>query len=199
MYPEILHCNACGQRVEFRTPDGDHLPRHVCPACGHIQYRNPKVIVGVIPEASDGRILLCRRNIEPRLGLWTFPAGFMEMGETSGQGAAREALEESQADVEVDELLMMINVPYVSQIYLIHRGRMRSDHHGPTFESSETKLLREEEVPWDQIAFPTIWHSLKRYFEDRRAGVWRIHTLDLAYRPRPPERAEVSRGEPEGG
>jgi len=196
MHEDIRHCSACGHAVEFRIPDGDHLPRHLCPACGHIQYRNPKVIVGVIPEASDGRVLMCRRNIEPRLGLWTFPAGFMEMGETSGQGAAREAMEEAQADVEVDALLMMINVPYVSQVYMIHRGRLRSDHHGPTLESSETRLLREDEIPWDEIAFPTIWHSLRRFFEDRRKGQYQIHALDLAFRAKPPQRPEVAGDDP---
>lgn len=188
---EIRHCNACGHAVEQRVPDGDHLPRHVCPACGHIQYRNPKVIVGVVPEAPDGRILMCRRAIEPRLGLWTFPAGFMELGETSGEGAAREAREEALADVAIGGLLMVINVPYVSQVYMIHRGRMTSERFGPTHESSEVRLMREDEIPWDDIAFPTIWHSLKAYFEDRRQGVERTHHVDLTRRPRPPQRPEV--------
>ncbi|WP_020649800.1 NUDIX hydrolase [Solimonas variicoloris] len=196
MYAETRYCNACGHEIEFRVPDGDHLPRHVCPNCGHIQYRNPKVIVGVIPENADGRVLMCRRNIEPRLGLWTFPAGFMELGETSGQGAAREAMEEAQADVEIDDLLMVINVPYVSQVYMIHRGTLRTEHYGPTFESSEVRLMREDEIPWDDIAFPTIWHSLKQFFADRRAGAYATHSLDLAYRPKPPQRAEVAGDDP---
>lgn len=191
MHPDIRFCNACGHASDFRVPDGDHLPRHVCPACGHIQYLNPKVIVGVIPEHADGRVLMCRRNIEPRFGLWTFPAGFMELGETSAQGAAREALEEAQVDVQVDDLLMVINVPYVSQIYLIHRGTMRGDHFGPTFESSEVRLMREDEVPWDEIAFPTILHSLRQFFADRASGRYGLHSLDLAFRPKPPQRAEV--------
>ncbi|WP_043114951.1 NUDIX hydrolase [Solimonas soli] len=193
MYADTRFCNACGHAVEFRVPDGDHLPRHVCPSCGHVQYLNPKLIVGVIPEAADGRVLMCKRNIEPRLGLWTFPAGFMELGETSAQGAAREALEEAQADVEVDALLMVINVPYVSQVYMIHRGRLRKEHYGPTFESSEVRLMQESEVPWDDIAFPTIRHSLKQFFADRRAGHYATHSLDLAHRPPPPERAETGR------
>lgn len=197
MAPDIRHCNACGHAVEFRVPEGDHLPRHLCPSCGHIQYHNPKIIVGVIPEAADGRILMCRRNIEPRLGLWTFPAGFMEMGETSAQGAAREAMEEAQADVIVDDLLMVINVPYVSQVYLIHRGRLRSEHHGPTFESSETCLLPEHEIPWQDIAFPTISSSLRQFFADRRQRQFQIHLLDLGFRPRPPEQAEVAADDPE--
>lgn len=189
---ETRHCNACGHTVTLQTPAGDHLPRHVCTNCGHIQYRNPKLIVGVVPEAADGRILMCRRAIQPRLGLWTFPAGFMEMGETSGEGAAREAREEALADVEMGSLLMVINVPYVSQVYLIHRGRLRAPAFGPTPESSEVRLMKEDEIPWDDIAFPTIWHGLKAFFEDRRLGRDQIHHLDLKFRPRPPQRAEVA-------
>lgn len=196
MFPETRYCNACGQAVEFRVPEGDHLPRHVCRSCGHIQYRNPKVIVGVIPEWEDGRVLMCRRNIEPRLGLWTFPAGFMELGETSAAGAAREAREESLAEVEVGTLLMVINVPYVSQIYMIHCGRLLAPAFGPTPESSEVMLMAEHEIPWDDIAFPTIHQSLKRFFEDRRRGTFTTHVLDLTYRPRAPARAEVPGDDP---
>nr|WP_240433458.1 NUDIX hydrolase [Solimonas sp. K1W22B-7] len=192
--PPIRYCNACGHGVDFRVPEGDHLERHVCGRCGNIQYINPKVIVGVVPEAEDGRVLMCRRNIEPRLGLWTFPAGFMELGESSGQGAVREALEEAQAEVEPLDLIAVINVPYVSQVYLIHRGRMLGTHFGPTLESSEVRLMREDEIPWDDIAFPTIWHSLKFFFADRQIGRYSTHTLDLKFRPRPPQRAEVSGG-----
>lgn len=194
--PLIRYCNACGQPVEHRVPEGDHLPRHLCPSCGHIQYQNPKVIVGVIPEWEDGSILMCRRAIQPRLGLWTFPAGFMELHETSAAGAAREAREESLAEVEVGPLQMVINVPYLSQVYLIHRGRMLTPHHGPTPESSETQLMHEDEIPWDEIAFPTIWHSLRSFFEDRRRGSFRIHALDLAQRPAPPARAEAAGDDP---
>ncbi|TJY62916.1 NUDIX hydrolase [Sinimarinibacterium sp. CAU 1509] len=197
MNPETRYCNACGHAVEFRIPADDHLPRHICPSCGHVQYHNPKVIVGVIPEWQDGRILMCRRNIEPRFGLWTFPAGFMEMNETSAAGAAREAREESLAEVDVDTLLMVINVPYVSQVYMIHCGRMLTDHHGPTPESSEVVLMREDEIPWDEIAFPTIWHSLKHFFADRANNRQFVtHTLDLTYKPRAPQLPEVPGDDP---
>lgn len=184
-------CSDCGHTVDLRIPPGDHLPRHVCSACGTIHYRNPRVIVGCVPEW-EGRILMCRRNIEPRLGLWTFPAGFLELGETTAEGAARETREESQAEVEIGSLLCVIDVPYVSQIYVTHRGRMKSPHHGPTPESSETVLLREDEIPWDDIAFPTIWHSLKFYFEDRARGIEAIHSLEL--KARSPRRPEVTTG-----
>lgn len=174
-------CSECGHSVELRVPPGDHLPRHVCPSCATVHYRNPKVIVGCVPTW-EGRVLMCRRNIEPRLGLWTFPAGFLEMGETTGQGAARETREEAQAEVEIGSLLAVMDVPYVSQVYMIYRGRMKSPQHGPTPESSETRLMLEEEIPWDDIAFPTIWHSLRFFFEDRAKGVEEIHALDIVSR-----------------
>lgn len=182
-------CADCGHPVELRIPSDDHAPRSICTVCGMVHYRNPKVIVGCVPEW-QGRILMCRRNIEPRRGLWTFPAGFLEMGETSGEGAARETHEEAQAEVDIGGLLAVINVPYVSQIYMIHRGRMKSEHHGVTHESSETRLMREDEIPWDEIAFPTIWHSLKFFFADRARGVEEIHALDLSVRPK--QRPEIS-------
>lgn len=180
-------CTACGNAVELKTPLGDHLPRHVCVQCGEIHYLNPKVIVGCIPEWEDGRILMCKRNIEPRLGKWTFPAGFLELGETSGQGAAREAEEESQAKVEVTGLLSVINVPYVSQIYVIHRAKLLRPEFGPTNESSEVRLMREDEIPWDEIAFPTIFHSLKFFLADRAKGVEGFHELDITKRLLRPE------------
>ena len=184
-------CSECGATVERRVPPGDHLPRNVCPACGTVHYRNPKVIVGCIPEWQD-RILMCRRAIEPRLGRWTFPPGFLELGETSGQGAAREALEESRARVEIGELFVVIGVPYVSQLYLIHRARLLAPEFGPTVESSEVRLMSEDEIPWDEIAFLTIWHGLKFLFQDRAAGVPEFHRLDLTVRPPRPEDREVA-------
>ena len=185
-------CSECGGALERKIPPGDHLPRQVCTQCGTIHYRNPKVIVGCVPQAPDGRILMCKRSIEPRLGLWTFPAGFLELSETSAQGAAREAQEEAGADVEIEDLLAVIDVPYVSQLYMIYRARMLGERYHPTNESSEVRLMREDEIPWTQIAFPTIWHSLKFFFEDRSKSRREIHTLELTYKPKPPQLAEVS-------
>ena len=187
-------CSACGSPVEVRIPDdGDHLPRHVCTVCQTIHYINPKVIVGVIPEAGDGRVLMCRRNIEPRKGKWTFPAGFMELGETTAQGAAREGLEESLATIQVQDLLCLITVTYVSQIYAIHRGRLADGMaFGPTTESSEVVLMREDEIPWNEIAFPTIYQSLKYFFVDRAEGVQRFHSLDLTQKPSREAQAEIT-------
>lgn len=187
-------CSACGSPVEVRIPDdGDHLPRHVCTACKTIHYINPKIIVGVVPEAHDGRILMCRRNIEPRKGMWTFPAGFMELGETTAQGAAREGLEESQAVIEMLDLFSVITVTYVSQIFMVHRGRLpEGATFGPTSESSEVVLMREDEIPWDEIAFPTIYLSLKFFFADRAAGVQGFHSRDLTKRPTRMAEAEIA-------
>ena len=187
-------CSNCGHAVEWKVPAGDHAPRHVCPSCGNIHYRNPKVIVGCVPEWEDGRVLMCRRNIEPRLGLWTFPAGFLELGESSGAGAAREAQEEALAEVEIGDLFAVINVPYVSQIYLIHRARLKRAEFGTTPESSEVRLMREDEIPWEQIAFPTVYNGLRFFFEDRARGVKGFHELDLLYKPKRPEQAEVTTG-----
>jgi ADP-ribose pyrophosphatase YjhB (NUDIX family) len=187
-------CSSCGSPVVFRIPDdGDALPRHVCESCHTIHYINPKIIVGVVPEAEDGRILMCRRNIEPRKGMWTFPAGFMELSETSAQGAAREGREESRAEIAVGGLLCIITVTYVSQVYLIHRGRLPADaQFGPTPESSEVVLMREDEIPWNEIAFPTIYQSLRYFFADRAAGVRDFHALDLTRRPSREQQAEIA-------
>ena len=183
MHPAIQFCSACGHAVEWKVPAGDHAPRHVCPACGNVHYLNPKVIVGVIPEAPDGRILLARRNIEPRLGFWTFPSGFMEMGETSADGAAREGLEETEAEIVVDDLCSLINVPYVNQLHFAYRGRLVGEHFATTPESSEVRLFAESEIPWEEIAFPTIYQSLRFFLADRAAGVRGFHALDLKKKP----------------
>ncbi len=186
----MKYCSDCGAAVEHKIPPGDHLPRAVCPACRTVHYHNPKVIVGCIPEWGE-QILMCKRAIEPRLGLWTFPAGFLEQHESSGQGAAREALEESRAIVTIGELFVVINVPYVSQVYMVHRAKLTAPQFGPTSESSEVVLMREDEIPWERIAFPTIWHSLKFFYADRKAGCENFHTLDLIHKPRRPQDREI--------
>jgi len=194
----VKYCSECAAELSVIIPDGDHLPRHVCAACGAIHYRNPRVIVGAICEY-EGRILMCRRAIEPRLGYWTFPAGFLEIGETTADGAARETVEESGADVEIEDLCALINVPYIAQVYLSYRARMRSPHHETTPESSETMLIDPADIPWDEIAFPTIWHSLRFWLADREAGTRGFHSLDLTQRPRRPIDRERSAGEERDG
>jgi ADP-ribose pyrophosphatase YjhB (NUDIX family) len=168
------HCSACGARVEHRVPPGDTLPRHVCPSCGTVHYENPKMVVGCIPEW-ENRILLCRRAIEPRPGLWTVPAGFMENGETTAAGATRETLEEANARVEILGLYALFNIPHISQVYILFRARLLDLDFSAGAESLETKLFEERDIPWDEIAFVTVRRTLRHYFEDRRAGEFRFH------------------------
>lgn len=173
-------CSACGSdRIEFRVPEGDALPRFVCAACGTIHYQNPKIVVGCLPEW-EGQVLLCRRAIEPRQGLWTLPAGFLENGETIAAGAARETLEEASARVDVGPLYTVINLPHISQIYVMFRARLVDLDYGPGPESLEVRLFREDEIPWEEIAFRTIGRTLRSYFLDRKQGAFptRVSTLE---------------------
>ncbi len=172
-------CSNCGAAVALKIPAGDTLPRHVCDACSTIHYQNPKMIVGCIAEWED-RILLCRRAIEPRLGLWTVPAGFMENGETTAQGAARETLEEANARVEVGPLYAMYNIPHINQVYILFRARLLDLDFSAGTESLEVKLFDEKDVPWDTIAFATVRNTLHHYYADRKAGEYRFHlgTID---------------------
>jgi len=162
-------CNQCGAKVELRIPPGDLLPRHVCDACGTIHYQNPRLIVGCVPEY-EGRILLCRRAIEPRHGFWTVPAGFMENGETLQQAAARESKEEALADVEIGSLLTVVHVLHAQQVHVFFRATLRTPEYGAGTESLEAELFRAEDIPWSEIAFPSTDYTLRRYLEDRAAG-----------------------------
>lgn len=174
-------CSHCGHRVEFRVPEGDSLPRHVCPSCQTIHYSNPKMVVGCIPEWED-RILLCRRAIEPKYGLWTLPAGFMENGETTAEGAARETWEEAGARIRLGELYTLYNLPHINQVYFMFRAQLTDLDFAPGVESLETKLFTENEIPWDEIAFKTVHATLRQYFEDRRAGRFGFHFGDIRTR-----------------
>jgi len=167
-------CSNCGATVALKIPAGDTLPRHVCDACGTIHYQNPKMIVGCIAEW-ENRILLCRRAIEPRLGLWTVPAGFMENGETTAQGAARETLEEANARVEVGPLYAMYNIPHINQVYILFRARLLDLDFSAGTESLEVKLFDEKDVPWESIVFATVRNTLNHYYADRKAGEYRFH------------------------
>jgi ADP-ribose pyrophosphatase YjhB (NUDIX family) len=176
-------CSHCGSPVSRRIPPGDSLPRHVCDACGAVHYQNPKMVVGCIPEWED-RILMCRRAIEPRLGFWTLPAGFMENGETTAQGAMREALEEAGARVEIHSLYALFNLPHIDQVYLLFRARLLDLDVTPGTESLEVRLFAESEIPWDDLAFRTIRATLRHYYEDRRQGMFSFRMGDIG----PPER-----------
>jgi ADP-ribose pyrophosphatase YjhB (NUDIX family) len=168
------YCSACGARVELRVPDGDNMPRFVCVSCGTIHYQNPRVIVGCIPE-HDGKLLLCRRAIQPRLGFWTFPAGFMENGESLESGAARECWEEAQARVDIGSLVAVVTVIHAEQVHVMFRARLAEPGYAAGPESLEVALFAPEDSPWKDIAFRSIDFALRRYLEDRAAGVERLH------------------------
>ena len=178
-------CSNCGAAVELRIPPGDTLPRYVCRQCTTVHYQNPKLVVGALAQWED-RILLCRRAIEPRHGFWTLPAGFMENDETTAQAAARETAEEARARIEVGELYTMIDVPYISQVHLVYRARLLDLDFSAGEESLEVALLRDDEIPWDQIAFRTIGMTLRYFFEDRRRGNWPFHCTSLSLPPPAP-------------
>ena len=180
----MKYCSSCGAAVAFRIPPGDTLPRHVCERCGTIHYQNPKVVVGALATWED-KVLLCRRAIEPRHGMWTLPAGFMENEETTAQAAARETLEEACARIEVGELYTLIDVPHISQVHIIYRARLLDLDFRAGEESLDVALFTEDEIPWEQIAFRSIAISLRHFFDDRRSGQWGVHTASLA--PPPPE------------
>lgn len=172
-------CSHCGAPVSRRIPPGDTLPRAVCDHCHTIHYENPKLVVGCIPEWTDGRILLCRRAIEPRLGLWTLPAGFMENDETTEQAAARETLEEAEARVDISDLLALVNIPYINQVHLFYRGRLRDPHFGAGEESLEVALFHQDDIPWDELAFRSVTFALRAFFHDRTIGSFGLHNTDL--------------------
>jgi len=173
------YCSNCGAPVRLRIPPGDTLPRHVCDNCHLIHYQNPKMVVGCIPRWED-RILLCRRAINPRYGFWTLPAGFMENGETTAEGAMREALEEAHARVAIDELYALFNLPHLNQVYLIFRAQLLDLDIMPGSESLEVDLFAEPDIPWQNLAFATVRESLRLYFDDRRRGQYRLHVGDIA-------------------
>jgi ADP-ribose pyrophosphatase YjhB (NUDIX family) len=175
----IKHCRNCGTLVAYRVPDdGDTRQRAVCPACATIHYENPLNVVGTVPHWGE-QVLLCKRNIEPRWGKWTLPAGFMELNVTTLDGAARETVEEAGAQFEMEGLLTVMSVPRVGQVHLYYRAKLLSDVFDPGHETIEARLFTEAEIPWEEIAFRTVKETLERYFEDRRRGRFDVHNFDI--------------------
>lgn len=172
-------CSACGATVELRVPDDDNRSRHICTACGIIHYQNPKMVIGAIPEWED-KVLLCRRAIEPRHGLWTLPGGFMENGESTAQAAIRETLEEANARIALGDLYSMYSLPYIDQVHMLFRARLLDLDFGPGPESLEVRLFGEAEIPWDEIAFRPVRFSLEHYFAERSSGTFTFHIGELA-------------------
>lgn len=175
----IRHCRNCGAATAMVVPDdGDTKERAICTACGTIHYLNPLPVVGTIPYLGD-RVLLCKRNIEPRLGKWTLPAGFLELGESIAQGAERETHEEAGARIEMESLFSVLSVPRVGQVHFFYRARLLSDQFNPGIESMEARLFSEAEIPWNEISFLTVKKTLECFFADRRSGEFQIHDLVL--------------------
>lgn len=178
----IKHCRDCGTLVEHRVPDdGDTKTRAVCPSCGTIHYENPLNVVGTVPYwgESGEMVLLCKRNIEPRMGKWTLPAGFMELGESTADGAMRETHEEAGAQIEMEELFTLLNVVRVGQVHMYYKARLLSDVFDPGIETQEARLFTEADIPWEEIAFRTVKETLEHYFNDRRRGLFELHTGNI--------------------
>ena len=165
------YCNQCGQSVTLRVPADDNRERFVCDHCDYIHYQNPNNICGAILTEGD-RVLLCKRAIEPRYGMWTLPAGFMENQETVAEAAAREAMEEANAKTGELKLFGIFSMPYISQVYLMFHGELASSEVSPGQESLEVGLFTRGQIPWDSLAFPVITHSLQLFYQH---GVSRVH------------------------
>jgi ADP-ribose pyrophosphatase YjhB (NUDIX family) len=175
----VNFCSKCGSaRVEQKTPLGEDRARDVCKECNEIFYQNPKIVAGCIP-IWEGKVLLCKRAIEPRYGWWTLPAGYMENGETIAEAAKRETAEEACADVVIEKLFALFSLPEINQVYMIFLSQLTSPDFSPGLESLECELFSETEIPWSEIAFPTITHSLSSYFEDKRNGIFKQHIGDI--------------------
>jgi len=172
------HCKTCGSAVIYQIPADDNRDRATCTACGQVHYENPLNVVGTVPAWEDA-VLLCRRNIEPRYGLWTLPAGFLELGETIAEGAVRETIEEAGAHIELEGLYTVLNVVRVGQVHFFYRARLLDTEFAPGPETIEAQLFREAEVPWEMLAFRTVRETLRRYFDDRRRGEFGVHCADV--------------------
>jgi ADP-ribose pyrophosphatase YjhB (NUDIX family) len=175
----IRHCKVCGGPTEYRIPADDNRDRAVCTVCGTVNYENPLNVVGTVPIWGE-QVLLCRRNIEPRYGLWTLPAGFMEIGETTEEGAQRETDEEAGARIELQGLFTLLNVVRVGQLHLYYRARLLDTDFAPGPETIEAQLFTEAQIPWEELAFRTVRETLKCYFADRLTGHYGVHFADIA-------------------
>ncbi|HZE91264.1 MAG TPA: NUDIX hydrolase [Rhizobacter sp.] len=174
----IKHCKTCGSPTQYVVPPDDNRERATCTVCGTVHYENPLNVVGTVPIWND-KVLLCRRNIEPRYGLWTLPAGFMELGETAAEGALRETIEEAGARIELGELYTLLNVVKVGQLHLFYRARLLDTDFAPGPETIEAQLFSEAEVPWEEIAFRTVRETLLHYFSDRRRDRYELLCADI--------------------
>ncbi|MDD9893928.1 MAG: NUDIX hydrolase [Gammaproteobacteria bacterium] len=185
----MSYCLKCGAPAEYKIPDGDNRERLICSNCGYIHYENPKNIVGALVTNDKGEVLLCKRAIEPRYGLWTLPAGFMEGGETLEEGAARETREEACAEIEVGPLLCAVSIPFIPQVYVIFMGTLPDGKHAAGPESLETAWFKPEDIPWEQLAFPVITQALQYWLDGGQPGAtWSIEFKSKGKNPPWPDR-----------
>ena len=176
-------CSACGESVDYKVPEDDTRERAVCSSCDTIHYQNPKVIAGTLPTWGD-QVLLCKRAIEPRRGYWTLPAGFLENGETAETGAARETMEEANAEVAEASLYTVFSLPHISQVYMFFKAELIGPSYSSGSESLEVELFSEQDIPWNELAFPVINQTLKHYFADRRSQTFPVHYENLTFKRR---------------
>ena len=184
MSDQMKYCSQCGNPVSEEIPEGDNRERFVCPNCNTIHYQNPRIIAGCLALHED-KVLLCKRSIEPRRGKWTLPAGFLENGETIEEGALREMQEEANANATILDIYTMFSLPHISQVYMFFRAQLTDLDFFAGHESEEVRLFREDEIPWDELAFPVIYDTLKFYLEDRVKNHYPVRTRDIRYKPRP--------------
>ena len=171
-------CSNCGKTVIQKIPEGDNRLRYVCGACETIHYQNPRVIAGILP-IFESKILLCKRSIEPRIGYWTLPAGFLENGESSLEGAIRECTEDTNATVINPELYGLFYIPQIHQLYIFYRAELAEPIFWPSSESSEVELFSENEIPWNELAFPVVELCLDHYLKDRKTTEFSVKREDI--------------------
>ncbi|SHK88686.1 ADP-ribose pyrophosphatase YjhB, NUDIX family [Marinobacter antarcticus] len=176
----MKYCSTCGHPVKQRIPEGDNRHRYVCVNCSTIHYQNPRIVAGTVP-VWDGRILLCRRAIEPRYGYWTLPAGYMENSETTVEAAERETLEEALAEVNIEGLYSIIDVPHINQVHMFFRATLKDGRFGAGEESLESRLFALDEIPWEDISFPTVRKTLELFLEDLKKDSFGVHISDIRH------------------
>lgn len=176
----MKYCSTCGHPVEQRIPQGDNRHRYVCLSCDTIHYQNPRIVAGTVPVWNN-QILLCRRAIEPRYGYWTLPAGFMENAETTIEAAARETREEALAEVNIDGLYSIIDVPHINQVHMFYRATLIDGQFGAGEESLETRLFDLDNIPWEELSFPTVRKTLELFLKDLKSEAFQVHVTDIRY------------------
>lgn len=179
----MKYCSLCGHSVSKRIPPDDDRERYVCDNCSHIHYENPRVIVGVLPSWGT-QVLLCKRAIEPRKGYWTIPAGFLENGESTADGARRETWEEACAEVGERHLYCIYDLPHINQVYVFFRAELLKKEFAAGPESLDVQLFEEQDIPWQDLAFPVVTSTLKYYYQDRKDGVFPTRNDEIWFKRR---------------